>query len=618
VSHPETLPALLFAQARRAPGRVALREKRFGVWRAVRWAEYAERVRDLALALAELGVGGGDCVAFVFDNRPEWLYTELAAQLLGAVALGIYPDNEDLREIHYLLELAGAKVVLCESQEQADKIRAVRARLPRVAAVAVREFHEVAHYEDAGLLDLSAVMARGAALAGAAPTFVDDALAALKPDGIAMFSSTSGTTGRPKIAMLTHRGLLSMARAWDEVDPTSADFEYVSFLPTAWIGERMLGLVRSLYGGFTVDFPERPETAWRDLREIGPHIIFSPPRVWEKMLTDVQVRIGDSTPLKRWVFRRILPVAERVALRRLERHRPTLGDRGLARVVDALVTRKIRDHLGLSRLRYLYTGGAAIGVDLFRFFLALGVPMKQAYGLTESGAIATIHRTDGIKLETVGRPFPGLEVRISDEGEILVAGPTLFAGYHRMPEATATVLRDGWLHTGDKGYLDEDGELVMIDRMGDVMRLRGGQEFSPQFIENALRFSPYIKEAVVFGHEQPYVGALVQVEFDTVGKWAEKRSIAFTTFRDLSEKPEVVELIEGEIETANARLPRIARVQKFVLLDRQLDPDNEELTQTQKLKRQRIAERYAAQIDRLYDTAGRAVRDAAASAAVQT
>ena len=596
----ETLPGLLVRNADQAPGRVALREKRFGIWRPVAWSAYLDRVRSLALGLADLGLGRGDTVVYLFDNRPEWLYTELAAQSLGAVSLGIYPDNEDLREIEYLLDLAEARTVVCENQEQADKILAVRPRLPGLRAVVVRDFHEVAHYQAGGLLDLAAVLERGAKLAAEKPGWWEEAVAGLDPEATAIFSSTSGTTGRPKLAMLSHRNLRAMAETWESVDPTDPDFEYVSFLPTAWIGERMLGLVRSLHGGFRVNFPERPETAWRDLREIGPHIIFSPPRVWEKMLTDVQVRIADASALKRWMFTRLFPIAERCAVERVRGKRFAPLASLLASLADVALTRKVRDHLGLSRLRYLYTGGAAIGLDLFRFFLALGVPMKQAYGLTESGAIATIHRFDDIKLETVGRPFPEIQVRISDDGEILIAGPTVFRGYHRMPAATAAVLEDGWLHTGDKGYLDPDGHLVMIDRMGDVMQLRGGHQFSPQFIENTLRFSPYVKEAVVFGHQKDHVAALIQIDFDTVGKWAERQAIPFTTFKDLSLKPEVIQLVAREIAAANARLPRVARVQRFLLLEKQLDPEDEELTQTQKLRRHRIAERYAKAIARLY------------------
>jgi long-chain acyl-CoA synthetase len=384
------------------------------------------------------------------------------------------------------------------------------------------------------------------------------------------------------------------------MDPAHKDFEFVSFLPTAWIGETMISIARALWACFRVNFPESPETAMRDMREIGPNIIFSPPRLWEQIYSNITIRIMESSWLKRLIYRVCLHMALRLASKKNDRLPFTFTDRLLYQVADILLLRKLRDHIGLSRIVYLYTAGSAIGSDLFLFFLAIGVKMKQAYGLTESAAVGSIQRNNDIRLETVGQPAPGVDIKISDEGEILIRGPNIFIGYFKQPQETEKVLKDGWLCSGDKGYLTEDNHLVMIDRFGEVMRLSDGGEFSPQFIENKLKFSIYINEAIIIGHERDYVVALIQIDLSTLGKWAEDCGLAYSTFSDLAQKKEAYELIKEEVKHVNLSLPEIAHIRNFLLLHKELDTESGELTQTQKMRRSFIIKKYEDEIESLY------------------
>ena len=415
-----------------------------------------------------------------------------------------------------------------------------------------------------------------------------------------MICYTSGTTGSPKGAMLTFANLLTMAMSLHQVDPRRASDEFVSFLPLAWIGEQMMSVATALAIGFTINFPEEPETALHDIREVGPHVLFAPPRIWEGLSSTVQVKIMDTTPLKRFVYERLMPVGYKVADLRLKDGSVPLFWRGLYFLADLLLFRALKDRLGLLRLRSATTGGAALGPDVFRFFHAMGVRLKQIYGQTEISGISCIHRDDRIKFHTVGEPIPGTEVRISERGEILSRSPAVFLGYYKNDEATRATLTDGWLHSGDAGYL-EDGQLVVIDRVKDVLRLADGTQFSPQFIENRLKFSPYVKEAVVMGQDRPYLTSLICIDSAVVGKWAERQKISYTTYTDLSAKPQVYDLLQKEIDRVNETLPTAARICKFVLLYKELDADDEELTRTRKVRRAFVAEKYAPVIKALYD-----------------
>lgn len=597
----DTLPKRLVAMADRYQERkVALREKDYGIWQEITWAGYRDRVRDFCLGLLSLGFERGERVAIVGDNRPEWVITELAVQALGGASVGIYQDSL-APEAAYIIDHADATVVVVEDQEQVDKILEMRQQLPKVKRVIYYDPKGLRNYRDPWLAYFPDVAKAGREYAQSNPGLFDELVAAGSGEDTAIICYTSGTTGTPKGAMLTQTNLISMGDRIQEVDPLSPGDQFLSFLPLAWIGEQMTAVAMHLAVGFTVNFPEEPDTVQENLREIGPHVMFSPPRIWEDLVTRVQVKIADSSPFKRWLFHRLMPVGRRVADARFQHQPVGFRDRLLYALGEFLVFSAIKDHLGLLRLKRAYTGGAALGPDVFRFYHSLGVNLKQIYGQTEIVGIAVLHRDDAIRFHTVGTPLPGGEMSISPEGEILLRSPAVFKGYYKNDEASAQVLEGGWLHTGDAGYIEEDsGQLVVIDRLKDVMRLQNGSMFSPQYLENKLKFSPYIKEAVTLGQGQAFVAAMINIDLQSVGHWAESRGIAYTTYQDLSQKDEVLALVRSEVERVNGDLPVSARVRRFVILHKELDADDEELTRTRKLRRGFIHEKYTPVIEGLY------------------
>jgi long-chain acyl-CoA synthetase len=595
----ETFPRLLVANARKLGGRPALREKDLGIWRETSWARYCDRVRDVSLGMISLGLGRGGKVAIVGDNRPEWIVAELAAQSAGAASVGIYQDAS-LAEVGFVIDHCDAKLVVAEDQEQVDKILGLLEQLPKVAYVIYADPRGLRRYAHEKLLSFEEVERRGRALHAKQPELYMREVNLGRPGDLAMICYTSGTTGAPKGAMLTFENLLTMAMSLHSVDPRRASDEFVSFLPLAWIGEQMMSVATALAVGFTINFPEEPETALHDIREIGPNVMFAPPRIWEGFNSTVQVKIMDTTPLKRFLFARLMPIGYKVADLRLERGRVPLLWRILYACADWLLFRALKDRLGLANLRSATTGGAALGPDVFRFFHAMGVRLKQIYGQTEISGISCIHRDERVRFHTVGEPIPGTELRINERGEILSRSAAVFIGYYKNDDATRAALSpDGWLRSGDAGYL-EDGQLVVIDRIKDVLRLADGTRFSPQFIENRLKFSPYVKEAVVIGQDKPYLAALVCIDQAIVGKWAEKEKLSYTTYTDLSSKPRVYDLLQREIDRVNLTLPRAAKIRKFVLLYKELDADDEELTRTRKVRRSFVETRYAGIIAGLY------------------
>jgi long-chain acyl-CoA synthetase len=594
-----TLPRLLIENARRLGNRVALREKDFGIWQTVTWRQFADHVRAFAMGLRALGLQRGDKVAIIGDNRPEWLYAELAAQAIGGASIGIYQDSV-AEEVRYLVEASDARVIVAEDQEQVDKIIEIWSHLRGVLKVIYYEPKGLRSYREPYLAGFPDIEELGRAFDRKHPGLFEAEVAQGHPDDIAILSTTSGTTGRPKLAMLTHRNLISQGAGLLAVDPLGTDDEFVSFLPLAWVGEQMITVAAGLQCGLTINFPESTDTVQENIREIGPRVMFSPPRIWENMLSQVQVKIQDTTRLKRAVYEWALRQGYAMADTRFNSATPGLLLRLKHTLARLIVFEELKDHLGLRFIKRAYTGGAALGPDVFRFYHAIGVNLKQVYGQTESAGLSVIHRDGQIKFQTVGSPLPTTEVRIAANGEILVKGPSVFIGYYRNPEATAETLRDGWLHSGDAGYFDEDGHLVVIDRAKDVMTLSDGTIFSPQFIENKLKFSPYVKEAVVFGGNWPFVTAIINIDFANVGKWAENAQISYTTYTDLAQKPEVYALIRRDVERTNADLPPAARIQRFLLLHKELDADDGELTRTRKVRRRLIAERYREIVEALY------------------
>ena len=598
----DTFPKLLVRNAGLHPDKVALREKEFGIWQSFTWREYHDHVRDFSLGMVALGLKPGENVAIIGDNRPEWVWSEIAAQAAGCASVGLYQDS-NVAEVAYVIDHCDAAVVVAEDQEQVDKILDMMEKLPKVRHVVYTDPRGLRKYDHPALVAFEAVEERGRALGKERPGLWEELVGRGKADDMAIISYTSGTTGFPKGAMLSFRNLLTMAMALHEVDPKQPADEFVSFLPLAWIGEQMMSLSTALAIGFTVNFPEEPETVTENIREIGPHVMFAPPRVWEGMNSTVQVKIMDTSPFKRFMYDLCMPVGRKVADLHFAKKPVPLGLRVLYRLAYWGLFRALRDRLGFTHIRSASTGGAALGPDVFGFFHAMGVRLKQIYGQTEISGISCIHKDRDIQAHTVGQPIPETEVRISEKGEILSRSPAVFLGYYKNEEATRATLVDGWLHSGDAGYLAEDGHLVVIDRLKDVMKLADGTQFSPQFIENRLKFSPYVKEAVVVGHDRPYLTAMLCIDMGVVGKWAEKNRISYTTYTDLSAKPPVYDLLQKEVDQVNATLPAAARIHKFVLLYKELDADDEELTRTRKVRRGFVEQRYQEVIVALYGEA---------------
>ena len=595
----DTFPKLLARNAREFGGKTALREKEFGIWRSFSWQQYHDRVRDFSLGLASLGLERGDKVAIIGGNRPEWVCAELAAQGAGGASVGIYQDS-NLNEVAFVIDHCDATFVVAEDQEQVDKIIEMIDKLPKLKNVIYTDPRGMRKYDHPTLLSFAAVEERGRALHLAEPNRWEENIALGKGSDTAIISYTSGTTGFPKGAVLTFDNLIVMAQSVNAVDQKFASDEFVSFLPLAWIGEQMVSVTISLLVGFTINFPEDPNTVMEDIREIGPHSMFAPPRVWENMNSTVQVKIMDTTPFKRFMYNLFMPVGHRIADFKFNKRPVPMYWALLHKLSYGLLFRPLKDRLGLSNLRTCSTGGAAMGPDVFRFFHALGVPLKQLYGQTEISGISCIHPDGDVQFHTVGKPIPGTDVMIAADGEILSRSRSVTPGYYKNDEATKQTIRDGWLHSGDAGYLTEDGQLVVIDRIKDVMRLADGTQFSPQYIENRLKFSPYIKEAVVIGSDRPKLTAMICIDMGIVGKWAENNKLSYTTYTDLAAKPPVYDLLEKEVAKVNETLPVAAKLKRFVLLYKELDADDEELTRTRKVRRGLVEERYKNVIDALY------------------
>ncbi|WEV79472.1 AMP-binding protein [Janibacter cremeus] len=597
----DTFPRLLVGLAATRGDAVAMQEKQYGIWQPLTWSEYERRVHDTAHGLAALGVSRGEIIAVLGDNRPEWLVAELAAQSMGVAVVGIYPTSIG-EELRHILSTSRARVVVAEDQEQVDKLlRLLEEEAPDgaeplgIEQIVYYDPHGLEQYTDEILMEFTGLEELGRERAAQHPDWFTEQVAAGSAEDIAVICTTSGTTSRPKLAELSHRNLLAMAEHLTSIDPIDSKDRYVSFLPFAWIGEQMLAVACGLSRGLTISFPEDSSTQRSDLREIGPDVMFSPPRIWESMLSEVQVRIDEAGWLKRRVFGWGYGVGDKVAEMRVSGRKPGALLRATHVLADAVSTRPVRDQLGLTRIARCYTGGAPLGPDVFRFFHAIGVNLKQIYGQTEICGIAVVHRDDDVPFNTVGTPIPGTDMRISDDGEVLLRSDSVFRGYHRQPEETAKIVdAEGWLHTGDAGYLDDNDHLVIIDRAKDVLTASDGTRYSSAFIENKLKFSPYVEEAVVFppGDGADGMTAMVIIDPATVGSWAENERLSYTTYTDLAGKPEVQELIAEEASRANEDLQEGIRVRRFVLLHKQLDPDDDEITRTRKVRRNVIADRY--------------------------
>jgi long-chain acyl-CoA synthetase len=596
----DTLPRLLQHHARERGDRTAIREKDRGIWQSFTWRQYQAHVRDFALGLAALGFARGEKLSVIGDNRPRLYWAQLAAQSLGGVAVPVYQDSI-AKELAYVLNHAEVAVIVAEDQEQVDKVLALKDQLPSLRVVIYDDPRGMAHYRYDWLKSFADVEALGRTFGAAHPEHFEAEVGKGRPEDVAMICYTSGTTGNPKGAMISHRNAIEVARIFTRAEDVRPDDEWLSYLPMAWVGDAVYSLVLSLAVGFACNCPESPETVQRDLRELGPTAVLAPPRIWENMLTSIQVRAADASPLKRRVFETFRAVAERAELLRSEGKPVPAGLRILCALGEFFVYGPVRDQLGLSRARWAYTGGAPLGPDIFRFFRAFGVNLKQVYGCTEATALVSVQPDREANPITVGKPCPGIEVRIVENGEVLVRSAGVFKGYYKADDATREVVdREGWLHTGDAGYVDPNGHLVIIDRAKDVGTVSDGTPFAPQFIENKLKFSPFIREAMALGHDRPFVAAMIAIDLTTVGTWAERRGLPYTSYMDLTQKPEVRAAIREEVRKCNATLPPSTRVRRFLLLTKDLEADDAEMTRTRKLRRRHIAEKYAAFVDAFY------------------
>lgn len=589
----DTFPKLLQLHARNHPDEVALRVKDLGIWHSLNWREYHTRVKTFALGLHHFGIGQGAVVALIGDNRPDWVCGEIAAHAVGAMSLGMYRDALD-EELAFLITYSGARAVFAEDEEQVDKLLALGDRIGTVELIVYSDPRGMRKHTDRRLISVTELMHHGDAVASEYPALYDELVAATKGEDVAVLCTTSGTTANPKLAMLPAGRVIRHCASYLGVDRKGPRDEYVSVLPLPWIMEQVYVLGKALLSRMTVNFVEETETMMSDFREVGPTFVLFAPRVWEQIAADVRARIMDASPLKR----RLYDYGMKLGLDALDR-----GKRSW--LADLLLFKALRDRLGFTNLRSAATGGAALGPETFRFFMAMGVPLRQLYGQTETLGAYTIHVAGDVNFDTVGKPFDSaIEVKIDNPdhngvGEIVTRHPNMFAGYFGT-EAASADLRDGWMHTGDAGYFDKSGHLVVIDRIKDIATTSLGDRFSPQYIENKLKFSPYVAEAVILGDQREHLAAMICIRFPIVSKWAEKNRISFTTYTDLASRPEVYEMIRREVETVNKTLPDAQRIRKFLLLYKELDADDGELTRTRKVRRSVIAEKYGTIIDAIY------------------
>jgi long-chain acyl-CoA synthetase len=596
----DTVPKLLRNRALEYGHReIAMRKKDYGIWNEYTWQDIYEHVKNIAHGLLSLGFEKGDKITIIGDNDPEWFWAEWAAQSLRGAAVGVYIDCIP-SEVKYYIEHSDSTFVFARDQEQVDKILEIFDQLPKLKKVIYWDPRGLWFYDMSTVMDIKVLEDLGQNYAKDHPEIFETFLSQGRGDDIAVFCYTSGTTGLPKGAMLSHQNLFYAVEAMEQYNKFLPMENYLSYISPAWLTEQILGLCGGVSIPLVLHFPEKPETVQVDIRDIAPHIIFYGARLWESLASTIQVKITDSTPLKIFFYNLALKVSHKKLEAKEKGEKIGLLFAMLHHLADFIVFRPLRDRIGFTKNKVGYTAGAAISPDMMRLFHAIGINIKNLYGTTEASLIS-LHKDDDIRYETIGIPFEGCEVKISEEGEILVKSDGVFVGYYKSPEATAKVLKDGHYRTGDAGLFDK-GHLVYLDRVDEMIELSDGKKFSPQYTEIRLRFSPYVKDVMVFGGEdKPFVSAILNIDYDNVGKWAERRKMTFTTYIDLSQKKEVRELLKGIVEKVNSVLPEYARIRAFVSLHKEFDADEAELTRTRKLKRKPIEERYKDILTGIYD-----------------
>ena len=601
----DTFPALLLHHAGARGEKTAIREKDLGIWQSWGWSQVADEVQALACGLAALGFRRGMNLAIIGDNRPRLYWSFAAAQSLGGVPVPLYQDS-GAQEMLYVLENAEIEYAIVEDQEQVDKLLEILPQYPKLKHIYYDDPRGLRNYRQPQLMAYDRLREIGLEHHLQHPDFFRSAVEQVRPGDVCVMLYTSGTTGKPKGVCHTHAGFIAAARGDVEFDGFTPDDEVLSYLPMAWVGDHLFSYGQAMVAGFTVNCPESSETAMNDLREIGPTYYFAPPRVFENLLTTVMIRIDDASRIKRHLFHTFMKVARRCGAEIMDGKPVALSDRLIYALGDVLIYGPLRNVLGMSRIRVAYTGGAAIGPDLYRFYRSIGINLKQLYGQTETSVYVCKQQTGGAKLDSVGPPLPGVEIKIAENGEVMVKTPGMLKEYYKRPDATEeSISPDGYFLTGDAGFLDADGDLKIIDRAKDVGKFADGSLFAPQFLENKLKFFPYIKEAVCFGDKFQMACAFVNVDIRAVGNWAEKRNLPYSGYIDLAGKPEVYDLIQQCVEQVNADLakePHLAgsQIHRFLVLHKELDPDEDELTRTRKVRRGFVAQKYSVLVDALY------------------
>ncbi len=602
----DTIPKLLLEHARTRGDRPSIREKAFGIWQSWTWSQAHDEIMALAGGLVALGFGPGDKLAIVGDNRPELYWAMVAAQIAGGVPVPVYQDSV-AEEMQYIFEHAAIRFAVVEDQEQVDKLLEIKAHCPGLEHILFEETRGLRDYDQSFLHSVAAVQARGRDWNRDHAGQLEQSIAAGQGGDLAIMLYTSGTTGRPKGVELSHDNLVVTARNAAEFDRLTANEEMVSYLPLAWVGDCIFSVAQAYVCGFCINCPESSDTVMTDMREIGPSYFFAPPAIFENLLTSVSIRIEDASPIKQRLYKHYIDVARRVGVRLLEGEAVSAWERFEYFLGSLLVYGPLKNVLGFSKVRVAYTAGEAIGPEIFDFYRGLGMNIKQLYGQTEASVFITMHPDGEVKPDTVGVPAPGVEVKIADNGEVLYRSPGVFLRYHKNDEATAeTKTPDGWVLTGDAGYFGDDGHLRIIDRAKDVGKLNDGSMFAPKYLENKLKFFPQIKEVVTFGHERDFVAAFINIDLEAVGNWAERNGIAYSGYTDLAGRKEVYDQIQACVEKVNADLvddPHLSgsQIHRFLILHKELDADDGELTRTRKVRRRIIAERYGDLIEALYD-----------------
>jgi len=596
----DTLPKLFRRVVRERGDRVAMREKELGIWRGISWREYGEQARRVGLGLVALGLKPKDVVSIIADNGPEWLYTDLGVMSVGGIPNGIY-TTDSARQVEYIVNDSSTRFFFAENEEQLDKILEVRAKCPELVKIFVYDLEGLHAFRDEQVMPFEALLELGAQYDREHPGAFDRMVEIARPEDLAILVYTSGTTGPPKGAMLSHRNILFQLAYADFITPLHEGDQQLSFLPLCHIAERTFTVFNPLYTGSTVNFAESIDTVPENIREVAPALFFAVPRIWEKFYSGVALRMRDATWLGRFAYERAIRIGLRVAERRIAGRRPSLPLRLAFGVADFLVLDNVKRSIGLHRARGAATGAAPIAPDLIRWYLGLGINMLEVYGQTENTGLATAMPSDRIKLGTVGVARPDTEVRLSPEGEILLKGPHVFMGYYGKPEKTAETIVDGWLHTGDVGTMDGEGFVRITDRMKDIIITAGGKNVTPSEIENQLKFSPFISDAVVIGDRRKFLSCLVMIDHETVAQFAQERNVPFSNFASLCRASEVQELIWGEIERVNKQLARVETIKKFRLIEQLLTAEDEELTPTMKLKRALVNVKYKELIDGMYE-----------------